>query len=80
MESSWQDRTVTLGDWFVIGLLLCVPILNVIMLLVWAFGSNSPASKANWAKAMLLWLLIVGVTWLVLVLGMGVTAASFHRM
>jgi hypothetical protein len=34
------------------------PIVNVVMFFVWAFGSNTNASKANWAKASLIWMLI----------------------
>ncbi|PLX07913.1 MAG: hypothetical protein C0596_08875 [Marinilabiliales bacterium] len=37
-----------------------IPIVNMIMLFVWAFGSGN-TSKANWAKARLLLGVIVGV-------------------
>jgi hypothetical protein len=29
------------------------------MLFVWAFGSNTNESKANWAKAALIWFVII---------------------
>ncbi|HSH26671.1 MAG TPA: hypothetical protein VK972_02700, partial [Wenzhouxiangella sp.] len=35
-----------------------IPLVNLIMLLVWAFSSSTPPSKANWAKAALLWMVI----------------------
>jgi hypothetical protein len=35
-----------------------IPLVNIIMLFVWAFGGGAPPSKANWAKASLIWLAI----------------------
>jgi hypothetical protein len=51
------DETVTLGNWMLTYLLLAIPLVGTIMLFVWAFGS-SPASKKNWARAVLLWAVI----------------------
>lgn len=50
--------TVGIGDWFLSLLVTSIPIVNIIVLLVWAFGSSTNPSKANWAKAMLIWVLI----------------------
>ena len=35
-----------------------IPIVNFILLLVWAFSASTPVSKANWAKASLIFILI----------------------
>ena len=51
-------KPVTVGDWVLTFLLMCIPLVNLIMLFVWAFGGNAPISKANWAKAALIWTLI----------------------
>ena len=64
-----DNRPVSVGDWMVTYILLCIPLVNIIMLFVWAFGS-SPESKANWAKATLLWMVIGGVL-VAIVLGAG---------
>ncbi len=46
-------------DWVITILITAIPFVGLIMLFVWAFGSNSNhPSKINWAKAMLLWYLI----------------------
>jgi hypothetical protein len=37
---------------------MCIPLINIIMLFVWAFGGGAQASKANWAKASLIWIVI----------------------
>lgn len=67
-----DNRPVSVSDWMVTYILLCIPIVNIIMLFVWAFGS-SPESKANWAKATLLWMVIGGVL-VAILLGAGITA------
>jgi len=39
-------------------LLLCIPVINVIVLFLWAFGKHSKKSKENYAKAALVWVFI----------------------
>ncbi len=67
-------RPVTVGEWMITYLLLAIPIVNIVLIFVWAFGSNTSISKANWAKALLLWFLIgIGIYLLFfLALGTGV--------
>ncbi len=48
------DQTVTIGEWFVTGLIMCIPIVNIVMMFVWAFGSNTKPSKANFFKLSLI--------------------------
>ena len=52
------QKPVSVGQWMITLLLMAIPIVNIVMLFVWAFGGNTPLSKANWAKAMLIWMLI----------------------
>ena len=52
------EAPVSLGDWMITYLLTAIPCVNIIMLLVWAFGNGAPKSKSNWAKAVLIWALI----------------------
>jgi len=52
------SQSLSIGHWMLVLFLTFIPLLNVIMLLVWAFGSETPTVKANWAKAMLLWMVI----------------------
>lgn len=51
---------VKVGEWIGVMIVMGIPIINFVMLLVWAFGSGNP-SKANWAKARLLLGVILGV-------------------
>lgn len=52
------DNTVSVGNWMLTLFLTFIPIVNIIMLIVWAVSASTPPSKSNWAKAMLLWMLI----------------------
>ena len=65
-----ENREVSVGNWMLVYVLMCIPFVNLIMLFVWAFGSGAPASQANWAKATLLWMVIFIVLWFALIGGM----------
>jgi hypothetical protein len=65
---STEQNPVSVGDWLITYLLLSIPIVNIVMLFVWAFGSSTHPSKANWAKASLIWFAIAMVLY-ILVLG-----------
>ena len=72
-----QYKPVTLGDWMITMLICVIPIVNIIMLFVWGFGSDTQPSKANWAKASLIWLAIMIVFYvLVFVVIFGIMATS----
>lgn len=55
------NKPVSIGDWVITYLILCVPLVNIVMLFVWAFGSGTNPSKANWAKASLIWFAVAFV-------------------
>ncbi|NCS88663.1 MAG: hypothetical protein AUK34_14815 [Ignavibacteria bacterium CG2_30_36_16] len=49
---------IKVGDWVLTMLILAIPLVGFIMLFVWAFGSGTNPSKANFAKAALIWVVI----------------------
>jgi len=53
-----RDMPETVGQWVLTLFLTAIPVVGLIMLFVWAFGSNTSISKSNWAKAALIWMLI----------------------
>lgn len=69
-------KPVGVGDWMVTYLLMCIPVVNIILLFVWAFGDNTPVSKANWAKASLLWLLLAIMFYLALFFMLGIVLGA----
>ncbi|MAY82716.1 MAG: hypothetical protein CMP59_01145 [Flavobacteriales bacterium] len=69
-----NPRPISTTDWFITILIASIPIVGFIMLFVWAFGSETKPSKANWAKATLLWYL-VGIGLFIMALSLGAFAS-----
>lgn len=68
-----QEKSISFGNW--VGSLLLPfiplvgPIINLVMMLVWAFGSDTSKSKRNWARASLV-VVIVNIVLIVLVIAL----------
>jgi|ETN02SMinimDraft_4_1059925.scaffolds.fasta_scaffold42860_2 hypothetical protein len=58
-------QPMSIENWIVTYLIMIIPIVNIVMLFVWGFGDNTQPSKANWAKATLIWFSIFIVLYLV---------------
>lgn len=70
-QTSVSERiqgVVTVGEWMGTIFLTIIPIVNIILLFIWAFGSNTKISKANWAKASLIWAAIAIAFYLIVIL------------
>lgn len=52
------EEPVSVSEWFLSTLLMVVPIVNIVMVFVWAFGGGSKKSKSNYFKAYLIWIAI----------------------
>ena len=76
MENSTNQVSIKTGEWVLTFLIASIPIIGFIMLFVWAFGSSTNESKANWAKAVLLWLTIIIGIYIVIGVIFGVTLLS----
>lgn len=50
---------MSVGDWLITFLITAIPLVGIVMLFVWAFGNNDNTTRATWAKANLIMLLIV---------------------
>src|SRR5690606_7352480 len=73
------ETPVSVGDWVLSLLLISLPIVGIIMVLVWAFGGGAPPSKANYAEALLIWMLIglgLVIAVLILIAVIGVAAGA----
>jgi hypothetical protein len=53
-----NNQIVKTGDWVLTLFICAIPLIGLIMLFVWAFSGGTNPSKANWAKACLIWLAI----------------------
>jgi len=56
-----NQQPLSVKDWLVTLLLLAIPIVGIVLLFVYAFGSNENVNRQNWAKAQLIMLAIVMV-------------------
>ena len=50
---------VSFGKWMIVLLVMAIPVVNVVMLLVWAFGSRTNPSLANFCRALLIYLILM---------------------
>ncbi len=53
-----QYAPVSVFEWVISLLVLSIPLLNIIMLMVWAFSNDINPTKSNFAKAALIWMLV----------------------
>lgn len=52
---------MSIKDWFITLLITAIPLVGLIMLIVWALGDDSNINRRNYAKASLLWIIIMFV-------------------
>ena len=60
-RSEDSERVDSVGSWMLTLFLMAIPVVNLVCLLMLAFGSGHSASKRNWAKATLIWAVIGAV-------------------
>lgn len=48
------EEPVSLGEWLIAMLLMCIPCVNIILMFVWAFSGSVKKSKSNFFKASLI--------------------------
>lgn len=56
-DSAYRKEPLSVGQWILTIFLLAIPVINIIMLFVWAFGGNKD-ERENFAKASLIWMLL----------------------
>ncbi|MFS0554771.1 hypothetical protein AB1L17_07635 [Brevibacillus sp. 179-C8.2 HS] len=54
-----NEKVMTMKDWVMVSLFMLIPIANLVLLFVWAFGSDGNLNRRNWAKATLLLMAIL---------------------
>ncbi len=75
---------LTTGQFFLMDLVGCVPLVGLIMYFVWAFGSNTNLNRKSWARAKLIWVLIstvlsvlLGILFGTAIMASGLAASDF---
>ena len=70
-----NNKIITTSEWIITKLIMFIPVVNIVMLIIWAFNQKTNINKSNWAKANLIimvfrvmcYFIIVFVTALILV-------------
>ena len=68
-EKNSPNSIISVKEWLLTFIILGIPVIGLIMLFVWAFGNDSNETKSNWAKAHLIFILImfiISITFIVL--------------
>jgi len=60
-------QPMSVGDWIITFIVMAVPLVNIVMLFVWAFSSNTNINRVNWAKASLIMLAAVFVFYILVI-------------
>ena len=69
-----DQKIPSVGDWIITLLIMSIPLVNFIVLIYWAASSSSGPIKGNFAKAALIWILVIIVFY---VLFLGALIGSF---
>lgn len=73
-----KSEVMQTSDWLLTLLISMIPLVNIIMLLVWAFGNKTNPNKANWSKAMLVYTAIIIGIYIIVLLVFGVSALALR--
>jgi hypothetical protein len=57
-DTLFDTSPMSVKDWFITILILAIPVVNIVMYLVWAFGSSGNLNRRNFCRATLLWVVI----------------------
>jgi len=77
--SQTQNPEMSVGEWVLTIFILALPLVGLIMLFVWAFGNDQYKSRQNFAKASLIWLLIVVGLYLIIILAFSSTIFGLYN-
>ena len=80
MNQQNQSPVIPVSEWILTLFITAIPIVGFVMLFVWGFGSGTNPTKANFAKASLIFLVVGLILWFV-IFGAIVAAiiANFER-
>ena len=73
-----QAPVVSVKEWLITNLILMIPMVNLVMIFVWAFNSNTNPNKANYFKAALI-LFVIYLVLAVAVVIFGSAAANQYQ-
>ena len=81
-QAANMSPTVSIGDWFILMLVECIPVVNFIMMIVWALDSSKP-SRANFVKMqwiMMILSIVLGIVVAILIGGGAIALSGLDHM
>jgi uncharacterized membrane protein YjgN (DUF898 family) len=54
-----EQKVPSVGSWMITLLIMTIPIVNFVALIYWAASSSSNPVKANFAKAAIVWMVVI---------------------
>jgi hypothetical protein len=75
-QSTQSTPVVNTTEWLIAFLVMSIPLVNLIMLFIWAFSSDTNENKSNWAKAGLIWMAVIFALYLIFAIVFGVAFMS----
>ena len=60
-------KIITTSEWILTKLIVLIPIVNIIMLFIWAYNKKTDLNKSNWAKAELVVLTVKFIFYLIII-------------
>lgn len=58
MNDTHSPAPTSVAGWILTYIVMCIPVVNIVMLIVWAASASTEPSKSNWAKATLFFILL----------------------
>ena len=74
-----NEKVMSVGDWLLTMLVMAIPLVNVIMVFVWAFGAGNK-NRSNWAKASIIVWLVVFALYIGIILIGAVALGGFEEL
>lgn len=75
VTSENDTKILSVGQWMITILLFLLPVVNIIVMAVWAFSSKGNVNRRNLSRASLLWIIILLIAYVV-----AMTIAGFTIM
>lgn len=65
-----NNKPMTLKNWLIFFVIMIIPIVNIVMLIVWAFKRNVNRSKKTYCQASLIVGVLVGIVYVLFLMPM----------
>lgn len=76
MQKNRNERVMSVSEWLITLLLMIIPLVNLILLIVWAVSDSGNRNRTNWARASLIMAAIsIGLYLLIFASIFGIAAA-----